>query len=104
MAHVEVVTAVGFGDVAVSVAEVPLADAGAAVIARRRGSKQPSHVQDPAANVLPVEVATDADLLLLELTGPVGLGRSAHGVAYGLIEILHIVGVEAGVVAEKRGS
>src|ERR1039458_1746311 len=101
MADVEVVTAVGFGGVAVSVAEVPLADSGAAVIARRGGGKESKHGQDPAANVLPVEIAAHADLLLLELAAAEGLGGSTHGVVYRLIEVHHIVGVEADFRSEE---
>src|ERR1017187_4987286 len=78
MADVEVVAAPGFRDVAVSVAEVPLADTRAAVIAWRRGGKHSKHGQDPSANVLPVEVAANAGLLHLEFAGPERLGRPAQ--------------------------
>src|ERR1700730_12180289 len=45
--YVEMVTAPGFRDVFVSIAKIPLADSGATIVARCRGSKQSHHVQDP---------------------------------------------------------
>src|ERR1017187_7994317 len=90
--HVEVVPAPRLRDVFVSIANIPLADPGAAIIARCGGRKKTKHGQDSAANVLPVEVAAEADLLHLEFAGPETLGRPTHRMVSRLIEILHEVG------------
>src|SRR5260370_10754454 len=97
----EVVPAPGLRHVTVLVAQVTLADSRTGVIARCCGGKEPKHGQDPAANVLPVEVAAHTYLLLLELTVAEGLGGSTHAVVHRLIEIHHIVSVESDFRCEE---
>ena len=58
----------------VCVAQVPLADAGTRVVAQYRRGQHPIHVQNAAANVLPVKGAADACLLHLDFPGPKKLG------------------------------
>ena len=108
---VEVVPAVGFRDILVGVwrshwPTPPVLPAmsrcRAGVIARRGGGKQPLHEQDPATNVLPVEVAAHAGLLDLNFAGAERLRRPDDGVVYRLIEIIHVVRVEADFRREER--
>src|ERR1019366_8481359 len=95
MIHVEVVPAVRLRNIFVRTADIPLADPGAGVIARRCDSKHAHHGQDSAANVLPVEVATDANLFYLDFTGPELFGRPAHRMVLRLIEIRNKVSIES---------
>ena len=87
MVHVEVVSAISFGEILVCTAKVPLATSSAAVIAGRRDGEHSTHGQDPAANVLPVEVAAEADLLHLDFVGAKDFSRTAKGIIFGVIEV-----------------
>src|ERR1022692_2984823 len=99
--HVEVIPAVGFGYILVSILEIPLADSAgssvtragcrACVVARRGGGEQSLHEQDSATNVLPMEVAADAGLLDLDFAGPEALRRPDDRMVTRLIEIRHVV-------------
>src|SRR5579872_503375 len=97
MLNVEVIPAVGFGHILVSILEVPLADSAciscrgasgrAGVIARRRGGEQALHEQDSATNILPMEVAADAGLLYLDFAGAERFSRTDNSVIDRLVEV-----------------
>src|SRR5262245_729889 len=63
---VEVVSAIGLSQVAVSIVEVPLAAGGAGVIARLRLRIHAKLRQHPAANILVVEVTAEAEMRKLD--------------------------------------
>src|SRR4029077_13078709 len=67
--YVEVIAAPRFRKVLVRPAQVPLPASDAGIIARGGNGKHAAHGQDPAANVLPVKVATYADLFQLDFVG-----------------------------------
>ena len=58
--HIEVISAIGFGKVAVGVGQIPLAAPGAGIIARSRLGVQPELRHHPRANVVVMEIAADA--------------------------------------------
>ncbi len=103
MVYVEVVTAVGFGEIFVSAAQVPLAASDASVISRSRDSEHSTHGQDPAADVLIVEVAAEADLLQLNFVRAENLGRSTQRVILGVIEAADEVTVKTNFRSEEFG-
>src|ERR1700690_3339671 len=104
MAYIEVVTAPGFGEVLVSIVEIPLTDAGAPVVARRRGRKQTIHCQEAGTNVVDAQVAANAHLLQLDFAVPEAFRRAPHRVISGLVVTLNEVGVYANFRREILGS
>src|ERR1700690_3062274 len=95
MIHVKVVAAVGLGHVLVRIAKVPLSPSRAGVIAWRGDAEHSIHSQNPAANVLPMEVAAEADLFHLDFVRPENLGRPADRVILGMVKAADKVGVES---------
>ena len=97
---VQVVAAVGLGDVAVGVVEVPLAARRAGVVARRRLRVHAELRHQPAAHVVVVEVAADAELRDLELARAEDLARARDRVVHRLVEGVGVVGVDAELAGE----
>ena len=97
--HVEVVSAVGFRNVFVSGADIPLADRGAGVVAYRGGGK---HSEEPAPcrACCPRENRRRWTGPLLDLAAPEDFAGSAHGVIFRLIEINAVERVRAELSAE----
>src|ERR1700683_696439 len=95
MIHVEVISTEGFGYILISSAKIPLAHSKAGIVAGRGSSKQAVHEQNPAAHAFPMKIAADAGLLHLYLTRTERFRRADDGVIDGLIEIFHVVRVEA---------
>src|SRR5580658_8677645 len=113
MLHVEVVPAIRFGDILISTLEIPLTDSAGisrliagrrtGVVTRRSDREQAIHEHDAAAHVLPVEIATDADVLNLKFTVAELLGGAAHCMIDRLVEIVDEVGVETNFGSKERG-
>src|ERR1035438_8445858 len=110
--NIEVIPAVCFRHVLISTLEIPLANSAdisretaagcrTGVVARRGGGKQSVHKQDSAAHVIPMEIASYAGLLNLNLTRAERLGGSDDGVVARLVVVFHIVGVEANFRSEE---
>src|SRR5579863_7720703 len=95
MIHVDVIPAVGFSKVLVGAAEIPLAAPRAGVVPWSGDSEHSPQSQNPAANVLPVEVTAEADLFYLEFVGPENLGRAPERVILGMVETANEVSVKS---------
>ncbi len=101
--HVKVIPAVGFGKIFVRATEIPLPASRARVVARGRDCKHSSQSQDPAANVLPVKVPAETDLLHLDFVRAEDLGRSSQCVILGMIEAAYEVSIESDFRGEEFG-
>src|SRR5437899_6807008 len=73
---VPVIAAVGLGEIAVGVVEIPLTSRRAGIVARCRLRVHSELRHQPATDVLVVEVASDAKLRQLNLAGSKDLSRS----------------------------
>ena len=92
--HVEVIAAVRLGDVAVRVVEVPLAARRAGVVARRRRRVHAELGHQPAAHVVVVEVAADAELGDLDLAGAAASVDPSIVWSLRMVEIADVVDVD----------
>src|ERR1022692_3260498 len=101
MVDVEVVSAISFRKILVRAPKVPLTASNPRVVSRRRNREHTPHGQDPAANVLPMEVAAEADLLQLDFIRPEYLGRSAKRVILRMVEAAHKVRVKSDFRSEE---
>src|SRR5580692_12767778 len=93
--HIEVVAAVGFRKILVGATQVPLASAWAGVVARGRDTKHSTHGQDSAADILPVEVAAEADLIKLDFVGAEDFSRSADSVVLRMVEAAYKIRIQS---------
>src|SRR5262249_50643264 len=99
--YVKVISAVGFGAVFICAAKVLLSASWAGSVERRCHAEPSIHGQYAAADVLPMEVTSKADLLDLEFVRAKDLGRAAHGVVTRMIEAVDKMGVEADLRREE---
>src|ERR1700682_637824 len=101
--HIPVVASVCLGHVLIRTAKIPLSPSRAGVIAWRRDAEHSIHGQNPAANVLPMEVAAEADLFHLDFVRPKNLARSAQRVILGVVKTTYKVRVEPDLWSEELG-
>src|SRR5208282_4370050 len=95
MQSVEVISAIGFRNVAVSISEIPLSTRGAGVVARCGGRIHAKLRHDPGANVVKVKIAADAELRQLNFIRPKDLAGTSNRVIFRMVEIGDIVNVGA---------
>ena len=98
--HVQVVAAIGLGNVAIGVARSHWPRAG---LASLRGVIVRVHAElghEPAADVVVVEVAADAQLLDLHLVGAAGLAGAVESVVLGMVEVVDVVRVDTELAGE----
>ena len=93
MQRVDVVSTVGFRNVAISIGKVPLSTRGAGVIARRGRGIHAKLRHQPAANVVVMKIAAHAELRHLDFIRPEYFARSADGVIFGMVEIVNVIDV-----------
>src|SRR5215467_12333316 len=84
------VSAVRLGQIAISVVEIPLAAGGAGIIARLRLRIHSELRQHPAANIIVMEVATEAEMRKLDFARAKDLARSTDRIILRMVEILVI--------------
>src|SRR5271157_567200 len=99
--HIPVVPAPCFRHVAVRAAKRPLAATRAGIISWRRDAEHSIDGQHATTDVLPVEVASKADLLQLDFIRPEDLGRPAQGVISRMVVTIDKLGVESDFRGEE---
>src|SRR5260370_10358112 len=87
------VAAVRLRNVAIGVAQAPLSDDGAGVVARRHRRIHAELCHQSLDDALVVEVAADAELLHLEFVGAAALGSADERVIDGVREVEDIAGI-----------
>src|SRR5215472_5808982 len=95
MVHIEVITCVGFGYILIRSAEIPLPAPRAGIVAWRGDTEHPIHGEDSCADIVPVEVTAEANLLYLEFVGAKSLGRPPKAVVFRIIEAADVMRIKA---------
>src|ERR1700728_2382271 len=103
MHFVPVISAPCFRDISIGIGKVPLASTIAGIVAWCGRGKLAEHREDPSPDIIEAEVAAEAQLLQLEFLGPKGLGRAAHGVVFGMVEVENVVDIGAELGREVLG-
>ena len=92
--HIEMISAIGFGNITIGTGKIPLAVAGARIIPRRRDRIHSELGHEPGADVVVVEIAAYAQLLELNFVRAEELARAADGVIRWMVEVGNVVGVD----------
>src|ERR1700677_119270 len=93
--YVEVISAVRFRYVAVSVGKIPLTVSHAGVVSRSRDRIHTELGHEPRSHVVVMEISTDTQLLELHLTRSKEFARSTNRVIGRMIEVGYVVDVRA---------
>src|SRR5208283_3817859 len=93
--RVDVITAIGFGEVAIGIGDIPLPFGIAGVIADGGRGIHAELGHEAGAHVVVMEIAAEAGLFQLDFVGAKQFARSAHRVVYGLVEIIGVGDVGA---------
>src|ERR1700683_3648416 len=86
--RVNVITTVRLRHIAIRIGDIPLPLGIAWIVAWRCFGIHAKLSHETGANVVEVEVASDAELLQLDFVGAKQLARSAYGVVDGFIEVV----------------
>ena len=99
--RIDVVTAIGLGQVAIGGVEIPLALGGTGIIARRGCGIHAELSHEAGADVVVVEIAAEAELLQLDLVRAKYFARSADRVVYRSVEVVGIGNIGADLRREE---
>ncbi len=100
---VPVISAVRFAQIAEGIAQVELPPVGAAVVARDAGCARSQLHEEPAARVVPVKIAAEAEEAQVELAGAESGGRADDGVIDRMVEVIDPVHVGGELTGEVLG-